>query len=67
MSKIKISIMDKNTKERIIQENNELKAKLEKADEMNKQMLAFLLEANQTIRYYEKMQKVTRYKAPWEK
>lgn len=25
------------------------------------------LEANQTIRDYEKMQKVTRYKAPWEK
>lgn len=51
----------------IEQENNELKAKLEKADEMNKQMLAFLLEANQTIRDYEKMQKVTRYKAPWER
>ena len=51
----------------IEQENNELKAKLEKADEMNKQMLSFLLEANQTIRYYEKMQKVTRYKAPGEK
>ena len=51
----------------IEQENNELKAKLEKADEMNKQMLALLLEANQTIRDYEKMQKVKRYKAPWEK
>lgn len=51
----------------IEQENNELKAKLEKADEMNKQMLAFLLEANQTIKYYEKLQKVERYKAPWQK
>lgn len=51
----------------IEQENIELKAKLEKADEMNKQMLAFLLEANQKIRENEKMQKVARYKAPWEK
>ena len=30
MSKIKISIMDKNTKERIIQENNELKEENER-------------------------------------
>lgn len=56
-----------NNKITLEQENNELKAKLEKADEMNKQMLTFLLEANQAIRDYEKMQKVTRYKAPWEK
>ena len=56
-----------NNKITLEQENNELKAKLEKADEMNKQMLTFLLEANQAIRDYEKMQKVTWYKAPWEK
>lgn len=51
--------------EQLQEENRELKAKLEVADELNANAFQQIVELGAQVRYYENMLKTERYKAPW--